>query len=228
MGKDSQQKNKKHRKKKDRKGKRERSIEEHMKRKQKKLEKKKKEEYEETRYSFDPHSLDKLFRTIKEMLEYSTETHEALPQVFSMLDSGYEVDLTDIQDGFVREKLEKVLDVFSKQVDKQENEEGHYVYTKAGNKNLENQITEFLAKSGNKREEWMQGMSCFLEGKLTQQPKQSEEPEEVQPRAKSLMELHLEKKPPKKRGNQKPETYMYGHKTLQKRFKQGKMFNSLV
>ncbi|CAG9329215.1 unnamed protein product [Blepharisma stoltei] len=241
MGKSNNQINKQHRKSKEKKEKKKRSKEEHFKRKHKEEEKKKAEKFEAERYDLDDFAYKKLLKNISELLTYSQETKEAIPQLFSMLDSGHEVDLTDIEDGFVREHLEKIMEIFEKQVTKTEDEDGRFVYVRSGKKSLENQIKLYIenSSSDSKREQWMTSMSSSLETAYNlpvpkaKKPEPEENQEEIRSfmhkydhenRPKSLMELHQEKHGISQDSN--TDQYLYGHKTLDKRFGKGKFYTS--
>lgn len=138
--------NKKHNRKKDKIGKRKRSKEEHFKRKLKTKAKKQLVDYENTRYDFDSFSQKKVKEILSSLESYSTETKEAVTYVFHMLDTNYEVNLTDVENGFVRESLQKIFSLFSKQLEKTEDRDGQVVYIKSGKKSLDDQIRSFYSK----------------------------------------------------------------------------------
>lgn len=184
MGKDNKQVNKKHRHKREVKEKKKRSKEEHLKRKNKDQEKKKADEFEATRYDLDDFAYKKLQKILENLIKHNEETKEAVPHLFNMLDKGNEVDLTNIEDGFVRENLEKIMDIFDKQIQKTEDNDGRFVYVKSGKQSLETQIKKHIGTMSNeaKREDWMTGMSDKLLNQYTPTPqtKITEDPIEQQ------------------------------------------------
>lgn len=48
-------------------------------------------------------------KVIAKLLSHNQETMQDLPQLFDMLDGGYEVDLSGLQDPYVMQKLNKVF-----------------------------------------------------------------------------------------------------------------------
>jgi hypothetical protein len=238
MGKDFKT-NKKHHCTKDRKHKKERSKKEHLKRKEKEKKIQEDQEEEQNRYVFDSHSHKKLIKILRDLINYNPETVEAVCEVFNMLDSPLEVDITDIEDGVIRESLEKIIEIFSKQVEKTEDADGRFVYNKVGKKNLKDQIQAFFSKA--KSTEIADNISDISVPKLpselyiTQDTNNKDMPDkttenairnlsaeyEKEFRPKSLMEMHLEKNKNLK-SKAGPEQYIYGRKSLQKRFAQGK------
>lgn len=235
MGKDNKrEKNRKHHHRKDRKGKEERSKKEHYLRKDKdkKAEKDKKIEIE--RYFIDPGQHQKLLKILRDLIAYNQDTRQEIPEVFLMLDSGNEIDITDIEDGAVREALEKIFSIFSKQIEKGEDFDGRDVYSRSGNKSLKEQIENYFekAKSAPNADHISELLSPSMQKEMdlpgpqviTQPLNEAKIREEIHKldqanRPKSLMEMHLEKNKPTSGA---PEKYIYGHKALQKRFAPGK------
>jgi hypothetical protein len=139
--------NKQHHHKKDRKHKRERSKKEHLLRKEKEKKVEKVKNFEENRYCFDDTSLKKLVKILRDLLSYSSEALEAVVQVFQMLDEDQELEITDIQDGTLREALEKLFQIFQNQIETKEDSDGRVSYSKSGRKSLKDQILNFIEKA---------------------------------------------------------------------------------
>ena len=238
MGKDSKHKsNRKHHHRKDRKGKEERSKKEHFSRKEKDAAKQKLKEEEENRYTFDGLEHNKLVKILKQLIEYNKDVVEPISEVFDLLDSNNELDITDIEDGKIRESLEKIFLIFFKQIEKTEDHDGRFVYFKIGKKSLKEQILQYFKKA--KSADNADHISDSLTNKLEQEffiekPKTKDKPlnlpnsleirKEIEAynsetRPKSLMEMHLEKKNFSKNSAEK---YIYGQKSLKKRFGEGK------
>ena len=242
MGKTNNQSNKKHRHKKDKRKHKERSKEEHLKKKQLKKLKQEKEKFEATRYTLDDHEYHKLLRLIQDLISHNPNTKHELPEVFRMVDNGNEVDIIDIEDVFVRDKLERMFEMLGKQIEKKEDEDGRYLYVRSGTKSLETQMREYIERATEdiQRPEWMRSMSDTLSQTLGPLPKENEKSEESdeeqerlarymedynqQNRPVSLMEMHMNKKGPSAKGGS--EQYLYGHKTIDKRFSGGKFYSS--
>lgn len=233
--------NKPHHKKKDRKHKRERSKKEHYLRKNKEEEQKKSKETEETRYILDESSHNKLIKVLRDLLHYNQETLQAVPQVFEMLDKDQEVEITDIEDGVLRESLEKIFLILEKQIVKLEDSDGRFSYSKCGKKSLKEQILIFFekAKSAPNLDHFSDLLKVRLDSemKLVEKPKEkaitvSKKDEqtiraeigkfEEEFRPKSLMQIHQEKVKNNKGGIGKA---MFGNKPLSKRFDQGKFLS---
>ena len=243
MGKDSkvsQKPNKKHHHRKDRKGKEERSKKEHYLRKDKESKKQKILDFEATRYTIDAGQCHKLLKILRDLSEYNPDTRTEIPEAFNMLDSGNEIDITDIEDGFIRESLEKIFTIFCKQIEKSEDSEGRFVYSKSGNHNLKEQIENYFEKS--KSAPNADHVSELLNPRLgaefgaSPKPIKKETPIHIvddteirrtiqkhdeETRSKSLMEMHLEKNKPA-HATGAPEKYIFGHKSMSKRFAPGK------
>lgn len=235
MVKDLAQRNRKHTTKRDRKGQRERSKEEHMKKKAKDLAKK-------------PTVLDemvqaKLVRIVKDLIGHSEEVKKELPGVAEMLDTGHEVDVTDIEDLFVREKLERLLELFEGFVERVEAEDGTFSFKKVSEEPLKDQITQLImrATEGQKREQWMNSMTDTLasefgpsigpsedssygpSSKKAEKDSQAEIDEYIEAynkeyRPKSLMEIHMANR----KSTKQPSAVLYGHKHISKRFVGGR------
>jgi hypothetical protein len=238
MGKD-EKKNKQHHKRKDRKHKKERSKKEHYLRKDREQDEQERKETEENRYRLTDKELQKLIKILRELFSYKNETQEAVLEVFELLDSNQELDITDIEDGQIRESLERIFMILEKQISKTEDNDGRFQFSKSGNRSLKEQIENYIAKA--KSAPNLDHISDLLSSKLEKEMTVREitaknihvsdlddkrirteimEYEE-QHRTKSLMEMHLEKRKDKKNiGN--AGKYLFGEKTLQKRFGQGK------
>ena len=243
MGKDKKSSsNKKHHKRKDRKHKEERSKKEHYLRKEKDSKQLKAKEDEESRYILDDLQYNKLIKILRDLINYKSEAYEEIPEVFGILDSNNEVDITDLEDGVIRESLEKIFLILSKQIIKTEDNDGRYLYSKSGNKSLKVQIENFFLKAKNPLN--VDHVSDLLSSKLENEVFSMKEPKNINEidknreatirkeiyehdqakRQKSLMEIHLEKNPNMKNSGGL-EKYIYGHKSLQKRFSPGKFLN---
>lgn len=233
--------NKPHHKKKDRKHKRERSKKEHYLRKDKEEAQKKHKETEETRYTLDESSHNKLLKVLRDLLQYNAETIEAVPQVFELLDNDQEVEITDIEDGVLREALEKIFLILEKQIVKVEDSDGRFSFSKVGKKSLKEQILGFFqrAKSAPSVDHVAELMKGRLDSEMVvkerakeKEIKVSEKDEkrireeigryEQEFRPKSLMQMHQEKVKSNKGGVAKA---LYGNKPLNKRFDQGKFLS---
>ena len=141
--------NKKHAggKMKERRAHRERSKEEHLLRKQQKREKVERKEFEAKRYNLDTFLQQKLFKILRELCETTMTGRGDIVEIFQLLDQAYEIDIVDIEDGVMRERLERIFEILDGQIQKQEKNDGGFVYVKYGNKPLEPQLLKFLEKS---------------------------------------------------------------------------------
>lgn len=233
--------NKPHHKKKDRKHKRERSKKEHYLRKSKEDEQKKNKETEETRYTLDESTHNKLIKVLRDLLQYNAETVQAVPQVFELLDNDQEVEITDIEDGMLRESLEKIFLILDKQIVKVEDSDGRFSYSKVGKKSLKEQILSFFQKA--KSAPSVDHVAQLMKGRLDSEMKVNEKPKEKEIavsakeekrirqeigkheqefRPKSLMQMHQEKVKSNKGGIAKA---LFSSKALNKRFDQGKFLS---
>ena len=146
MGKDDKG-NKQHHKRKDRKHKRERSTKEHLLRKSKELTEQELINQESIRYTLTEKELQKLMKTLRDLFSYSSEAQDAILEVFNLLDSGQELDITDIEDGTIRESLEKLFMILQKQISPIEDKDGRIQYSKSGNKSLKEQLQNYISKA---------------------------------------------------------------------------------
>lgn len=235
--------NKSHHKRKDRKHKRERSIKEHKLRKAKELTEAEKQAIEESRYSIDTLQYNKLMKIFRDLLAYNSATSEEIPEVFALLDSSQEVDITDIEDGLVRESLEKIFKILSKQIQMTEDRDGRNVYSRIGARSLKEQILGYFQKArsapvvdhisdlfGGKLKKDIEVKSVVKPQIFVQNSDEVKIRDEIQQydqefRPKSLMEMHLEGKNNVK-DTGRTDKYLYGQKTLQKRFGSGKFINN--
>ncbi|OMJ73671.1 hypothetical protein SteCoe_27577 [Stentor coeruleus] len=243
MGKNSDKDKKMHHKKKDRKHKRERSKKEHLLRKSREQEQEKSLQEEQSKYIIDDSSYRKLIKILRDLLSYNPETEEAILEVFSLLDSSQELEITDIEDGFIRESLEKIFTIFTKQLNITEDNDGRYVYTKNSGKSLKEQISSYVQKA--KTAPNVDHVSELLTGCLEKDMEIKVKPQakplptvtaaqdktirqeisahDSEFRQKTLMEIHMEKHKSHLK-NQDYSKYIYTGKTLDKRFGQGKFF----
>ena len=243
MGKHGHEHNKPHRKAKDSKGHKERSKKEHLLRKERKAEKQRAADVERTRYTLDPRSREKLLGALRALVAENPATVTELPSVFQMLDDGLEVDIVDIESPFVREKLEVVLSCMSTMIDRAENSEGRFVYRKSCSASVREQIENYLKLAQESpREEWMTGMIAHLQGQFAPQstgpsPGPTPNPDleaymeeyNRQNRPKSLLAMHKEKLAAK--GGHREDhsgAYIYGEKTLDKKFGKGSFHSSFM
>mmetsp|Transcript_1164 Transcript_1164/g.2807 ORF Transcript_1164/g.2807 Transcript_1164/m.2807 type:complete len:244 (+) Transcript_1164:14-745(+) len=237
MVKDLDQRNRKHTVKRDRKGKRERSKEEHL--------KKKLREQKKMPPVIDSLAMNKLLAIVKDLIKHNEEVKTELPGVAEMLDKGNDVDVTDIEDVFVREKLERLLELFEGYVERVEAEDGSFSFRKSSEESLKDQVVQLIMRASEtaKRPEWMNSMADSLEREIGPAPPQHDdnsygptlgsaspvqdpqvdmeeymEAYNREHRPKSLMEIHMEKK----KASGQPKAVLYGHKNLNKRFAEGK------
>jgi len=226
--------NKQHRPKRDTQGHKERSKQEHKLRKERKAKAAQVTAEEQSRYHLSPASKSKLLKALQALLAHSSSASSEIPSVFQMLDDGLEVDIVDVEDGFVREKLEVVFTAMEGMIERREDDAGKFVYAKVCARAVKEQVERYLKEAKEApREAWMTGIAEELEQQLGPSPN----PNPISPqgsnraaeaymeeynrinRPKSLMELHKEGKG--SAGNSQAEGYLYGVNTLQKRFSKG-------
>lgn len=236
--------NRPHHHKKDRKHKRERSKKEHYLRKEKEEKTNKIKHIEETRYDFDEASLKKLLKVLRDLIAYSNEAAQAVVQVFQMLDEDQELEITDIEDGKLREALEKIFGLFNKQVEEKEDNDGRVAYFKSGKKSLKEQISAFFdkAKSAPNVDHIAELFTGTVEKDLNIVERKKKNKEigvsqneelrirgeiekyNLEKRPMTLMEMHQSKNSGKKSGSS-ISAEVFGNKSLNKRFSGGKFLN---
>jgi hypothetical protein len=199
----------------------------------------KRKEKEQQHKPLDSAVLSKLTRIVKELLDYNEEVRTELPALAGMLDAGHEVDITDVEDLFVREKLERVLELLEGFVARVEAEDGSFSFSKVSQEPLKDQIVDLIRRASDSRtrEDWMNSMSDVLASEIgptvgppspspTKHASEQESQEELEAymeaynrehRPKSLLEIHQETKK-----KTKEPRVLYGHKHLNKRFAEGK------
>lgn len=228
-------KNKQHRPKRDTQGHKERSKQEHKLRKERKAQAAQALSEEQSRYHLSSASKSKLLKALRDLLAHSSSASSEIPSVFQMLDDGLEVDIVDVEDGFVREKLEVVFTAMEGMIERREDDGGKFVYAKICARPVREQVEKYMKEAQEApREAWMTGLAAQLEQQLGPSPcpNPTSIPQASNPvaeaymeeynrinRPKSLLELHKERKG--NTGNSQAEGYLYGVNTLQKRFSKG-------
>ena len=151
-----------------------------------------------------------------------------------MLDDGMEVDIVDIESGFVRERLEVMFNAMEGMIERREDEGGRFVYARVCAKPLKEKVEGYIKEAKEApREAWMTGLAAELEQQLGPSPSPADSlPAASNPatqaymdeynrihRPKSLLDLHRERKG--KAEDKQAERYLSGVGNLQKRFGKG-------
>ena len=199
---------------------------------------------EETRYDFDEASLKKLLKVLRDLTAYSAEAAQAVVHVFQMLDEDQELEITDIEDGKLREALEKIFSLFSKQIEEKEDNDGRVAYYRAGKRSLKEQISGLFdkAKSAPNVDHIAELFTGTVEKDLNiverkkvnkeigvarneeQRIRDEIEKYNCELRPKSLLEMHQSKFTDKKSASS-ISAEVFGGKSLNKRFAGGKFLN---
>lgn len=200
--------NKPHRHKKDNHEHKERSKKEHKLRKDRKEQATLLAQQEQACYLLTPTAKSKLITALRELLSHDSAAQSDIPNVFKMLDDGLEVDIVDVESGYVRDRLEVIFAAMEGMIERREDEDGRFVYGKKCVRSVKEQIEKYLIEAKQApREAWMTSLSDHLETQFgpmpvstspskpsnhTQDTEYMEEYNRIH-RPKSLLELHQER-----------------------------------